>query len=147
LPVIKDYFTGGIGPAAAIHAALLTATSRYIFAIAVDMPFFDVAHIRHMMALIEKCILSGNYPDALIPINGKHKEAMYGFYSINTKSVFEEEIGLKNYAMHRILTKFNTIYMEEEENLAFDVDLTMFTNLNYIDDLGKIERLAKRHKI
>ena len=139
LDLVEDIYKGGIGPIAAVHAALSHAKSRYVFVVAVDMPLLNLPHIRYMMALIEDVQKLGKAPAALVPINGLHKEAIYAFYSTETLSVFEEEITGGRYAMHKILTKFDTMYLDEEISRNFDMDLAMFTNLNYACDLSKLE--------
>jgi molybdopterin-guanine dinucleotide biosynthesis protein A len=132
LGIIQDIFHGGIGPAAAVHGALTYAKSQYVFVVAVDMPFVNIPYIRHMMELA-----TANPKHAIIPLNGKHKEAMYGFYSVDALPILEAEIKNKNFAMHRILEKMDTLYIDEKVTSGFDKDMKMFTNLNYVQDLDK----------
>ncbi|MDR2167821.1 MAG: molybdenum cofactor guanylyltransferase [Clostridiales bacterium] len=136
--LIEDIYTGGIGPAAAIHAALSCAKSKYIFTIAVDMPLLNPDHILHMKSLVEK-----HAPDALIPMNSGFAEPLYAFYSVDVLEIFACEIEKGEYAMRKILTKFDTFYMDECESRKFDANLAMFTNLNYPEELSKYESFCR----
>jgi len=137
--IIEDIYADGIGPAAAVHAALSASKSQYIFVIAVDMPLINLAHIKHMMSLIEN---TNDSFDAVIPVCGEHKEAMYGFYNVAALPKFVNEIEAGNFAMRRILTKLDTLYLSEDESRAFDIDLNMFTNLNYVEDLSILKNFG-----
>ncbi|MCL2752790.1 MAG: molybdenum cofactor guanylyltransferase [Defluviitaleaceae bacterium] len=139
IKIIEDIYSDGIGPVAAIHAALNAATTQYIFIIAVDMPLINLDHIRYMMSKIDN---TKNPFDAMIPLCGKHKEALYGFYNVDALPKFVGEIEAGNYAMHKILAKLDTIYLDENESRAFDADLSMFANLNYATDLSILENFG-----
>ncbi|MCL2169800.1 MAG: molybdenum cofactor guanylyltransferase [Defluviitaleaceae bacterium] len=138
IEILEDIYGGGIGPAAAVHAALTAAKSQFVFIIAVDMPFINIAHILHMKKLIEN---AKSPMDALIPLTNEHKEALYGFYNISALPKIIREIESENFAMHRILTKLDTAYISEDESRLFDTQLTMFANLNYQKDLAILENL------
>jgi len=125
LPIIEDIYEAG--PAGAIHAALACAQSRYVFVVAVDMPLINIHHIQHMMDMVDG--------DALIPMNNGHAEPMYGFYSTAALPIFEQEIAKDNLTIYKILAKLNTAYFDEAASRRFDPELSMFTNLNYIEDL------------
>ena len=131
--LIEDVFNDGIGPAAAIHAALSNAKSKYIFAIAVDMPLLNTQHILHMLALTQQ-----HMPDALVPVNSGFPEPLYAFYSVDVLDIFAKDIGEGKYGMRKMLSKFNTYYLDEDESRRFAPNLEMFTNLNYVEDLSKI---------
>ena len=140
LPIIEDIYKDDgvdiIGPAAAIHAALTATRSQYIFAVAVDMPLLNISHITHMMHLLKG---TNPRPDALIPLSGNFAEVLYSFYSKSTAATFESQIIDKNYTMRKIVKMFNSSFLEEEVSRNFDDKLTMFTNLNYVQDLKKLE--------
>jgi molybdopterin-guanine dinucleotide biosynthesis protein A len=130
LTVVEDIYRDGIGPAAAIHAALTAACSQYVFVVAVDMPFLNLEHIRHMMSLVTGDV------QAVVPINGGLLEPLYAFYSKDALLAFEEQIKAGNFALRNILPKINTVYLDEDISRSFDDDLLMFTNLNYAKDLA-----------
>jgi molybdopterin-guanine dinucleotide biosynthesis protein A len=130
LPVVEDIYREGLGPAAAIHAALTAARSRYVFVAAVDMPFLNLEHIRHMMSLAKDDV------QAVVPINGGLLEPLYALYSKSALWAFEEQIKAGNFALRNILPKINTVYLDEDISRSFDNDLLMFANLNYVEDLA-----------
>ena len=134
MPIIEDMHNDGIGPAAAIHAALSTAKTRYVFICACDMPFINPWYIEFMKSIIEE---GGYKTDALIPINDGHMENLYAFYSISALKTFEDEISKGNYKVHEINRKIDAIYLQEEYSRNFDSDLKMFANLNYKADLER----------
>jgi len=135
MPVIQDLYNDGIGPIAAIHAALVASNTRYIFVCACDMPFVNPWYIEFMKSIIEE----HNYGiDALIPINKNKKEATHAFYSKDSIKKFEDEINNERYKMQDIVNnKLNSKFIEEEYSRAFDSGLSFFTNLNYKEDLVK----------
>ena len=136
--IVEDIFKDDIGPAAAVHAALSSAKSKYVFVIAVDMPLLNIQHISHMRSLVQRHV-----PDALIPINAGFTEPLYAFYSVDAVDILEKEIREGEYGLPKIFPKFNTYYMKESESLRFDSKLAMFTNLNFVEDLSTISLFAK----
>ena len=138
IEILEDEVAQGVGPSAAIHGALAASKSQFAFIIAVDMPFINIQHILHMKKLIENAT---SPMDALIPLTDEHKEALYGFYNISALPKIAREIEEENFAMHRILTKLDSVYISEDENRTFDPELTMFANLNYQEDLAILGNL------
>ncbi|MCL2855221.1 MAG: molybdenum cofactor guanylyltransferase [Defluviitaleaceae bacterium] len=132
LPIIQDIYNEGIGPIAAIHAALKQAKSKYIFVVAVDMPLINLAYILHMMHVLEH---TSPPPLAFAPLVDGFTEGTHAFYSIEALSAIEREIEAGNFALHRLLGKLNARHISEKASRGFDKDLDMFTNLNYPQDL------------
>ena len=138
MPIVEDTHKGK-GPAAAIHAVLSQAATKYVFVVACDMPLVNIEHVAFMKQLIkEKTSSQGCAPDALIPIKGGYIEPLYGFYSTNISKTFEEEIESGNFKIADILQKCRTVYMDEKYSVMFDKNLRMFTNLNYREDFEGI---------
>jgi molybdopterin-guanine dinucleotide biosynthesis protein A len=131
--IIEDIYKDGIGPAAAIHAALKSAKSKYVFAVAVDMPFVNTKHIAHMISLANI-----HKPPALVPMKEGFSEPLYALYSTDILDIFEEQISLGKFSMRKMLSKFDTYYLDESESRNFDSNLTMFMNLNYVEDLANL---------
>ena len=138
--VVEDIYKGGFGPAAAIHASLLASSSKYIFVVAVDMPLINIDHIKHMMDTLKAIIDSGHSPHALIPRCGEFREVLYAFYSIDILPAIEKHIKNQSYKIRDILSDLDVAYLEEGESCSFDKKLTMFTNLNYVEDLEKLDQ-------
>jgi len=140
LPVFSDIYNEGIGPAAAIHAALSIAKSRYVFVVAVDMPLLNLEYIRHMMRVLEN---TSPPPLALVPVIGDFMESTHAFFSVDALEFIEEQIEAGNFSVNKILKGLNAMCLQEEISRGFDPDLTMFTNLNYVDDLDKIGGISR----
>jgi len=138
--IVEDVYKGSFGPAAAIHAALSLAKSQYIFVAAVDMPLLNIEHIKHMQKTIEELLKRGESPNALVPKCGEFYEALYAFYSIDALGAFEKHLQQQSYRMRDILLDMDVVYLSEEESRIFDPKLTMFTNLNYVEDLKKLDQ-------
>ncbi|MCL2353407.1 MAG: molybdenum cofactor guanylyltransferase [Defluviitaleaceae bacterium] len=138
--IVEDVHKGNFGPAAAIHAALSNACSRYVFVVAVDMPLLDINHINHMKQTLEVMVEKGQNPHALIPKCGEFSEVLYAFYSVDALGAFEEHLKKQSYKIRDILAELDVAYMPHEESCSFDPSLKMFTNLNYVEDLKKIDQ-------
>ena len=135
LEVIEDSVKGGTGPAAGICSALKRAAAKYVFVAACDMPLINPAHIEFMKRELESRAFA---PDALVPMNGRYIEPLYGFYSADMAETFEAEIQRGNYKIHDILRKCHTLYLDEKYSRAFDENLGMFANINYPADLESV---------
>ncbi|MCL2353584.1 MAG: molybdenum cofactor guanylyltransferase [Defluviitaleaceae bacterium] len=140
IDIVEDIHKGSFGPAAAIHTALSAAESRYIFVAAVDMPLLNIEHIKHMQKTIEELLKRGESPHALVPKCGQFSEVLYAFYSIDTIGTFEKHLQQQSYRMRDILLDMDVVYLNEEESRLFDPKLAMFTNLNYVEDLKKLDQ-------
>lgn len=135
LPIASDFYNEGIGPVAAIHTALSIAKSQYVFVVAVDMPLLNLEYIRHMMKVLKATTPP---PLALVPMVGGFMESTHAFFSVDALGFIDEQIRAGNFSVNKILKGLNAICLQEEESRGFDRDLTMFTNLNYVEDLDKI---------
>ncbi|MCL2235291.1 MAG: molybdenum cofactor guanylyltransferase [Defluviitaleaceae bacterium] len=135
LPIITDIHNDGIGPVAAVHSALRSCGSQYVFVVAVDMPLLNLELIRHMMQVLEA---ADPPPLAFAPETDGYLEATHAFYSINALGYIEKQIDAGNFAVNKILKGLDAMRLDEGISRSFDADLTMFTNLNYAEDLDKI---------
>ncbi|MCL1808415.1 MAG: molybdenum cofactor guanylyltransferase [Clostridiales bacterium] len=139
METLEDRITGKTGPAVAIHSALSSASSEYVFVTACDMPLINTGHIEFMMRMLER---SSFAPDAMVPVNGEYIEPLYSFYSAGIAGLFEEEIERGNFRISSILKRCNALYLEERYSKMFDEGLAMFSNINYMEDLEKIASLG-----
>jgi molybdopterin-guanine dinucleotide biosynthesis protein A len=130
LEVISDIYMEK-GPAAAIHSALSQTTARYVFAVACDMPFVDMRHIEYMASALESSFAP---PHALVPLNGRHIEPLYAFYSAKAATIFDAQLSSGNHKIYNILRHCDVLYLQEQHSRMFDQDLRMFVNLNYAQD-------------
>ena len=140
--IIEDIIKDRIGPAAGILSALSHATTKYVFIVANDMPLADPDHIEFMKHMLER---DSFRQDALIPVNGGYIEPLYGFYAASLSGRFMEEINAGNYKIHRILEKINVLYMDEKHSRKYSEDLAMFTNINSVSDLERLNDRQNKH--
>ena len=134
-PIITDIYSEGIGPVAAVHSALKSSASQYVFVVAVDMPLLNLDLIRHMMQVLKT---TDSPPLAFAPETNGYLEATHAFYSVDALGYIEEQIDAGNFAVNKILKGLDAMRLDEGISRSFDADLAMFTNLNYTEDLDKI---------
>ena len=135
LEVIEDGIAGNIGPAAGICASLAHATTSYLFVIAGDMPYPNIAHIERMKQVLLERELQD---EILVPLNGEFLEPLYAFYRYDLATRFAAAISEGQLGVNRIIRSCNTYYFPESESRAFDKELAMFTNINYLEDLERL---------
>ena len=134
IDVIEDRIKDRGGPMIGIYSALVQAKTKYVFVTACDMPLINFEHIEFMKRILAR---NAFVHDALVPMNGGYIEPLYSFYSTKIIEKVEEEIEKGNYKIHEILKKCNTLYLDDKYSKHFDENLSMFTNINYMEDLER----------
>ncbi len=133
--LVKDIIANS-GPIGAIHTALKTATSKYVFIIACDMPVINLDYIKYMMELIKSENVEG-----VVSYNSKYIEPLYAFYSIDMISTFERELIKNNFKLLDVIRSSKMHYIEEKKWRDHCKGMDIFTNLNYESDLTTLKNL------
>lgn len=134
LPIVIDVYKE-CGPLAGIHAALLAATSPYVFVTACDMPFLDLKMISFLVAY-------GPGYDVVVPRPDKYLEPLCAVYSKSCLPVIELCLKSGQDKVTAFFSKVRTKYVEEEELWGFDVKRA-FVNINTTKDISKARKLIK----
>ena len=115
----------GKGPLAGVHAALLSARSRYVYLLACDMPVVNLPFIRHMkQQLLETGmdICASRYNDRMEPFNTFYSRTLLG------EVIHRLETG--NSSLFRFINASRACVLTREDAARFDKELRMFTNIN-----------------
>jgi len=131
-----DVIAGG-GAVSGIHAGLAAARHEFVLVVACDMPFLNVALLRHMASLA-----SGH--DAVLPHWQGEVEPLHAIYSRQCTAIIET---ILRRGGRRIIEFYPTIrvrYLEPEEITHFDPEGLSFFNINSLEDWERAQELAAR---
>lgn len=118
------------GPLSGLHIGLKASSSKYTYFIACDMPNLDMDYIRFMKERI------GNLDiDACVTKTGKNIEPFNAFYSGSLINYIEKLLMKEFNSLSYLIKSINTFYIKEKEAREFSPDLSMFFNLNTIEDV------------
>jgi molybdopterin-guanine dinucleotide biosynthesis protein A len=133
--VVSDEIRGG-GPLSGIHIGLKTATSRYVYLLACDMPYVNLDYVGYM-----KHRLQGSVAAACVTRFGGWIEPFNAFYSRDLVPAIEDFLASGRKSLFQFLSSRSTLYISEHEARRFSPDWEMFLNLNTREDF---ERWHKR---
>lgn len=136
--VIED-IQKGVGPLGGIHAALVKAKSEFVFVIACDMPYIELAYVDYMISRLQKQAY-----DACATKRDGYLEGFHAFYNQSALPVLEEEMAQKRYSVQRFLAKINTLIIPEKIAASFLPGWLAFSNLNTPEDYLKFLRGIKK---
>ncbi len=128
----------GAGPLGGIHAGLTLAKSEYSFLIACDMPIISTDYAKYMMD-----IARGSMPHAVITEKGNWVEPFHALYKKSLTDDIKENIKIGRFKIFDVLKDKKMIKISEDKAREFSPDLSIFTNLNYVNDLEGFMRRAK----
>jgi molybdenum cofactor guanylyltransferase len=118
------------GPMGGIYTGLKYAASEYVFFTACDMPFVDISLIEYIKDILNKKVFNG-----AVAINSGHIEPLYSFYSKGLETSLKYNIDQGNYQMNKLVRNAN-FYMIEESYWNKDGKPSIYSNLNYLEDLN-----------
>ncbi|MBE6033030.1 MAG: molybdenum cofactor guanylyltransferase [Firmicutes bacterium] len=127
--IVDDIFPHK-GPLSGLHSALTHAKSRYVYAIACDMPIFNYDYIDYLKQEIVK-----TEPDACVTQKGDWIEPFHAFYSTSCLPLFEEILTRDKTSVCNAVRQTNLLKIPEEKALEFTPDWSLFMNLNTPDIL------------
>lgn len=109
-------------------------TAKYddIFTVSADAPLISSEFVKFLYGYFKDC-------DGVIPvINGKSYTLM-SFYKREVLLSMQDDYNNKNYKLIKSLERFNIKKVCEEDIFAAGFKSRMFTNINFQDDLNKLE--------
>ena len=135
LAVIRDPEPhAGVLPA--LHASLTAASTPLAVVVACDMPFLQVALLRH---LIETAVAY----DAVLPVVDGRPEPMHAVYRTEPcRGAIAAALAREQRRMIAFLDDVRTCLVAEADLRRYDADLRSFFNVNTPDDLANARRLA-----
>ena len=103
-----------------------------IFILSADAPLIEKEFVKFLYSSFNAC-------DGVIPvINGKIYTLM-GFYKRKVLLNMLDDYNNKNFKIIKSLEKYNMKYINEDIIFAAGLNSTMFTNINFKEDLNKLE--------
>ena len=119
-------------PMSGLIKAAQTAKYDDIFTVSADAPLITSEFVKFLYGYFKDC-------DGVIPvINGKSYTLM-SFYKREVLLSMQDDYNNKNYKLIKSLERFNIKKVCEEDNFAAGFKSRMFTNINFQDDLNKLE--------
>ena len=134
--VTGDQILGG-GALSGIHAGLLAARYDAAAVVACDMPFLNLALLRHM------ALLSPGY-DAVVPRWQGEVEPLHAIYSRNCVAAIEPVLLRGGGRIYDLYAHLAVRYLEPEEVIRFDPEGISFFNINSPEDWVRAQELAAR---
>jgi len=125
---VPDVYTES-GSLGGIYSGL-SASDGWVFVVGADMPFLNLALVRHMLSLERKW-------DALIPLVMGKPEPLHGLYGQACLPTMHDQIEAGELKISNSLDKIRAHYLQEHHVRCFDPDLLSFFNINTPADLER----------
>ena len=123
---------GEICPMSGLIKAGQSAKYGDIFILSADAPLIEKEFVTFLYSHFNNC-------DGVIPvINGKSYTLM-GFYKRKVLLNMLDDYNNKNFKIIKSLEKYNIKYINEDIIFSSGFNDTMFTNINFQEDLNKLE--------
>lgn len=123
---------GAICPMSGLIKAGMSAKYDDIFILSADAPLIEKEFVKFLYSSFNDC-------DGVIPvINGKSYTLM-GFYKRKVLLNMLDDYNNKNFKIIKSLEKYNIKYINEDIIFSSGFNDTMFTNINFQEDLNKLE--------
>lgn len=123
---------GEICPMSGLIKAGQSAKYDDIFILSADAPLIEKEFVTFLYSHFNNC-------DGVIPvINGKNYTLM-GFYKRKVLLNMLDDYNNKNFKIIKSLEKYNIKYINEDIIFSLGFNDTMFTNINFQEDLNKLE--------
>lgn len=123
---------GEICPMSGLIKAGMSAKYDDIFILSADAPLIEKEFVKFLYSSFSNC-------DGVIPvINGKSYTLM-GFYKRKVLLNMLDDYNNKNFKIIKSLEKYNIKYINEDIIFSSGFNDTMFTNINFQEDLNKLE--------
>ncbi len=127
----------GKGSLVGLHAGLKEATSFHSLVVGCDMPFLNLALLRHLMAL------SPGF-DVVIPRVGEEVEPLHAVYSKNCLAPIEAQLREGRLRIADFFPAVGVRYVENAEIEKFDPQHLSFFNINSEADLARARALLEK---
>ncbi len=114
----------------------LTAAGSWAFAIAADMPFLNLALVRHMLSLPREW-------DALVPVIAGRPEPLHALYGPACLPAMRERIEARRLKIAGFFDAVRVCYLDEATVRGFDPELRSFFNINTPADLERARAMQR----
>ena len=128
------------GPMAGIIAALRMAKTRWLFAVACDMPFVSENLIRALATYRR------NQPAVVAEVGGV-LQPLFGFYAADALPLMERNIAAGKGSLQYLLREQNITTINEAECRRHDPELLSFMDLDTIEDTRHAERRLRQQEV
>ena len=133
--VTADLYPGK-GSLGGIYSGLHAAANPWAVVVACDMPFLNVALLRHMLSLRE-----GH--DAVVPVVEGYPEPAHAAYSRACLEPIRRRLERDQLKIAGFFDEVRVRYLPEDEVRRLDPDLLSFFNVNTQEDLDRALALAR----
>lgn len=121
-----------ICPMSGLIKAAQTAKYDDIFTVSADAPLINSDFVKFLYGYFKDC-------DGVIPVINDKSYTLMSFYKRKVLLAMIEDYKNKNYKITKSLEKFNIKYICEADIFAAGFKSRMFTNINFQEDLDKLE--------
>lgn len=119
-------------PMSGLIKAAQMAKYDEIFVVSADAPLINSDFVKFSYSCFKDC-------DGVIPVIHGKSYTLMSFYKREVLLAMIDDYKNKNYKIIKSLEKFNIKYMEESEIFAAGFTSKMFININFQEDLQKLE--------
>lgn len=134
IQVVTDIYPGK-GPLGGIYTGLKTSTSTCNLVVAADMPFMNRALLDYMLGLVDGV-------DLVAPRVEGQVEPLHAVYTEGCLSAIEKMIKEGVLGVHKLFSRVNVRYVENDEIERFDPEQRSFFNINTEADLQIARKIA-----
>lgn len=125
----------GVGSLMGIYSGLKAARHAYALVVACDMPFLNLALLRHLLALAP-----GH--DVVIPRRGEHVEPLHAVYGRACLPAMERVLARGRRQIIAFFDQVRVRYVARAEVERFDPQRLSFVNVNTPQDWERVQALA-----
>ena len=129
----------GAGSLGGIFSGLAAARHHWVIAVACDMPFLNLALLRHMLSLRRDA-------DAVVPVLGGRPEPVHALYSKVCLPFMEARLVAGRLKISGFYDEVRVSYVEEAEIDSLDPGHLSFFNINTREDLDVALNLVTQDK-
>ena len=124
--IVADIYPG-LGSLAGIHAGLSNSKTRYIFAVACDMPLLNTALIRRLLAAVHD-------QDIVMPEGSGGLEPLHAVYGKGALPVMEEALSRGKVKIVKCCERLRTTVLSRDVVAGIDPEFLSFRNINTPED-------------
>jgi molybdopterin-guanine dinucleotide biosynthesis protein A len=136
--LVGDIYPGK-GALGGIYSGLRAAANAYSLVVACDMPFLDLNLLRYMIILARE-------HDVVIPRIGGLPEPLHAIYSKNCLEPIDRLLARGGLKIIDFFSEVRVRYVEEGEVDIFDPQHLSLFNVNTLNDLEEMKKLARKGK-
>ncbi len=138
LRVVTDIYPGK-GPLGGIYTGMKVSATFLNLVVAADMPFLNRALLSYMLGL-------ANDVDLVAPRVGGQVEPLHAVYARSCLAQIEQMLKEGELGVHKLFSRVNVRYVDEDEIKRFDPEQRSFFNVNTEGDLRIAREIANRSR-